>query len=65
MTNLHDLVHQNPTIKGLRGHEGPNVMCFNLGPSPRTVALLVCYLTKQDSLFNQEERVVGLRSVLS
>ena len=30
VTGLHDLVHRYPTVKGLRGHEGPNIMRFNL-----------------------------------
>ena len=31
VTGLHDLVHQNPTVKGLSGRKGP-VMHFNLDP---------------------------------
>ena len=31
VTGLHDLVHQkNPTEKGLRDREGPNVLRYNL-----------------------------------
>ena len=30
MTGLHDLVHRYPTVKGLRGREGPDVMRFYL-----------------------------------
>ena len=30
MTGLHDLVHRYPTVKGLRGREGPDVMHFDL-----------------------------------
>ena len=43
MTGLHDLVHRYPTIKGLRGREGPNVMCFHLDPSPELGGLPVYF----------------------
>ena len=36
MTSLHELVHPHPTVKGLRGHKGPNVMRVNNG-SPVTI----------------------------
>ena len=36
MTSVHDLVDQNPTVKGCKG---PNVMSFNL---QETVEQLVC-----------------------
>ena len=59
MTDLHDLVHRYPTVKDLRGREGPNVMCFNLD---QVQGLLVCLLMV---CFNHEERVAGLMSDLS
>ena len=44
VTDLHDLVHQYTTIKGLRGRKGPNVMHFNLD---QVQGLLVClFITK-------------------
>ena len=46
MTGFHNLVYRYPTIKGLRGCEGPNVRRFNLDQ--------VC--------LNQEESVAGLMS---
>ena len=60
MTSLHDLVHRNPTIKGLRGCKGPNVMRFNLD---QVQGLLAClFVTSRIVCFNQEERVAGLMS---
>ena len=50
MTGLHDLVHRYPTVKGLRGREGPDVMRFDLD---QVQGLLIC-------LF--EESVAGLMS---
>ena len=39
VTGLHDMDHGYPTVKGLRGVEGLNVMCFNLD---QVQGLLVC-----------------------
>ena len=56
MTSLHDLVHTNPPVKGLRGHKGANIIRLNLD---RVQGLLIClFVAKYDS-FNQEESVVG------
>ena len=60
MTSLHDLVHQYPTVKCLRGHKGPHIMRFNLD---QVQGLLIClFVTKKDRCFNQEESVAGLMS---
>ena len=60
MTSLHDLVHRYPTVKSLRGREGPNVMRFDLD---QVQGLLVClFITKLNSCFSQEESVAGLMS---
>ena len=50
MTSLHDLVHQNPTVKDLRGGKGPDIMGLDLN---QVQGLLV-------SLFiTQKEGVAG------
>ena len=56
MTGLHDLVRY-PTIKGLRGREGPNVIRFDLD---QVQGLLVCLFISRMVCFNQEESVAGL-----
>ena len=60
MTRLHDLVHRYPTVKGLRGRKGPNVMRFDLD---EIQGLLVCLFIKRRTVcFSQEESVAGLMS---
>ena len=49
MTCLHDLVHRYPTVKGLRGHEGPNVMRFDLDQVQGVLVGL--FVTKWNGLF--------------
>ena len=60
MTGLHDLVHRYPTVKGLRGREGPDVMRFDLD---QVQGLLIClFVTSKMVCFNHEESVAGLMS---
>ena len=57
MTGLHDLVHRYPTVKGLRGREGPDVMRFDLD---QVQGLLVClFVTKEKGLFQPGRECSG------